>query len=105
MDKNQWTITEIIEYLQVDKDFLNNLEQEAIISPICKENTEEKVFSSGDMERLRLAKLLFEEMDVNIPGIEVILQMRQNMLHMRRQFDEILEDLARRLRDKLDPVL
>jgi MerR family transcriptional regulator/heat shock protein HspR len=43
-------------------------------------------------------------MEVNLPGVEVILQMRQNMLDMRRQFDDILEDLARRLHDKIEEI-
>ena len=42
-----------------------------------------------------------EEMDVNLPGVEVILRMRQNMIDMRRQFDDILEDLARELRKRI----
>jgi hypothetical protein len=39
---------------------------------------------------------------VNLPGVEIILRMRQNMFEMRRQFDEILEDLARQLKQDLN---
>lgn len=100
MTRKFWKITEVIEQFQVDKGFLDNLEQEQIICPICRENSTEKLFSSDDLEKLRLARILFEEMDVNLAGIEVILQMRQNMLDMRKQFDDILEDLASRLQEK-----
>jgi MerR family transcriptional regulator/heat shock protein HspR len=100
MKKEFWKVTEIVEQFQIDRGFLDELEEEEIICPTCRENSKEKFFSSVDLERLRLARLLFEEMDVNLPGIEVILQMRQNMLDMRRQFDEILEDLASRLKEK-----
>jgi len=48
----------------------------------------------AELDKLRLVKVLMEEMEVNLPGVEVILRMRQNMLQMRRQFDDILEDLA-----------
>ena len=36
---------------------------------------------------------------VNIPGVEIILRMRQNMLQMKKQFDTILEDLVRQMKD------
>ena len=100
MTKEFWKITEVVEWFQIDRGFLDDLEEEEIICPTCREDSEEKLLSSGDLEKLRLARLLFEEMDVNMPGIEVILQMRQNMLDMRKQFDDILEDLASRLQGK-----
>jgi MerR family transcriptional regulator/heat shock protein HspR len=100
MTKEFWKITEVVEWFQIDREFLDDLEEEEIICPTCRDDSEEKLLSSGDLEKLRLARLLFEEMDVNMPGIEVILQMRQNMLDMRKQFDDILEDLASRLQGK-----
>jgi len=101
MTKEFWKITEVVEWFQIDRGFLDDLEEEEIICPSCRDDSEEKLFSSGDLEKLRLARLLFEEMDVNMPGIEVILQMRQNMLDMRKQFDDILEDLASRLQGRV----
>ena len=100
MTKEFWKITEVVEQFQINMSFLDDLEEEEIICPSCREGSEEKLLSSGDLEKLRLARLLFEDMEVNIPGIEVILQMRQNMLDMRKQFDDILEDLANRLQGK-----
>ena len=100
MTEKYLTITEVIERLQISKVLLNDLEKEEIICPVCRKKSAEKMLSSGDLERLRIAKVLIEEMEVNLPGVEVILQMRQNMLDMRRQFDEILEDLARRLQER-----
>jgi MerR family transcriptional regulator/heat shock protein HspR len=105
MTEKFWKITEVIERFQVDREFLIDLEEEEIVCPICREQSKEKLFSPRDLENLRLAKILFEEMDVNLPGIEVILQMRKNMLDMRKQFDAILEDLASRLREKLEDEL
>ena len=101
MTREFWKLTEVIERFQISTNFIDELEEEEIICPACRGDSEEKVISSGDLEKLRLARILFEEMDVNMPGIEVILQMRQNMLDMRKQFDDILEDLANRLHDKL----
>ena len=95
MSKEFWSVAEIIEIFNVDQNFIENLEKENIICKACIDNTSEKSFSLNDMEKLRLAKILMHEMDVNIPGIEVILQMRQSMIDMRKQLDAILEDMAR----------
>ena len=101
MAEKFWTVTEVIRRFEIDGDFLRNLEEEEIICPICRENASDKLLSREDVENLRLAKILSEEMDVNLPGIEVILQMRKNMLEMRNQFDAILEDLAKYLQERL----
>ena len=101
MAEKFWTVTEVIRRFEIDGDFLRNLEEEEIICPVCRENASDKLLSREDVENLRLAKILSEEMDVNLPGIEVILQMRKNMLEMRNQFDAILEDLAKYLQERL----
>jgi len=89
-----WTTTEVIEIFQMETRFLNELEEEEIVCPDSLEATCEKRFSEADLERLRLAKLLVEDMGVNLAGVEIILRMRQNMFDMRAQFDHILEEVA-----------
>ncbi len=101
MSKKLWSVSEIIEIFNVDQKFIEDLENENIICNTGRENTSEKFFSEEDMERLRLAKIFMHEMDVNIPGIEVILQMRQSMIDMRKQLDAILEDMACHLKTAL----
>ena len=101
MTKKYWKVTEIVEQYRIDRRFLDDLEEEEIICPFCRESSSEKLLSEDELEKLRFAKILHEEMDVNLPGIDVILHMRQNMLDMRKQFDDILEDLASRLKNKI----
>ena len=97
MAKEFWTVTEVIELFQVKESFLSDLEKEEIVCPTCREERSPKLFSSTELEKLRIAKILVEEMEVNLSGVEIILRMRQNMIDMRRQFDAILKDLAQQL--------
>ena len=101
MNKQFWSVSEIIESFEIDEVFLVNLEREDIVCPTCKKKAEPKLFTASDMEKIRLAKILVEDMGVNLAGVEVILRMRQNMFEMRTQFDTILEDLAKTLNDTL----
>ncbi|MBN1847128.1 MAG: MerR family transcriptional regulator [Deltaproteobacteria bacterium] len=103
MSKEYWTISEVIEIFQVQERFIADLEEEEILCPTCTKGPPTKRFSAHDLERLRLAKILMEEMDVNLPGVEIILRMRESMIHMRKQFDDILEDLANQIRAGLIP--
>lgn len=102
MEKKYWTAIEIIEDLQVSEELLVTLEREEIICPELNASSSLKHFSCDEMEKLRLARMLIEDMDVNIPGVEIILRMRQDMIHMRRQFDEILEDIAEEIRKTME---
>jgi len=101
MTKEFWTISEVVEHFQITERFLSELEEEEIVCSICRENSSTKLFVSENLERLRLAKILVEEMGVNLAGVEVVLQMRQSMIEMRRQFDDIFQDLARQIQEKL----
>jgi MerR family transcriptional regulator/heat shock protein HspR len=102
MDKKEfWTVTEVMEIFEVDERFLSELEEEDLLSPVCREGSPAKVFRTEELEKLKLVKDLVEDMGVNLPGVEVILRMRQMMFDMRRQFDEILDDLAQEFQDRL----
>ncbi len=98
MVKEYWTIAEVVERFEVETHFLTELEKEEIICPVCRQDDPSKLFSETDLENLRLAKLLVDDMGVNLPGVEIILRMRQNLLDMRAQFDAVLEDVAEEVR-------
>jgi MerR family transcriptional regulator, heat shock protein HspR len=102
MEKKYWTTTEIIETFQISEELLIELEMEEILCPECAANGASKQFSSDELEKLRLARMLIEDMDVNLPGVEIILRMRDDMIRMRRQFDEILEDIAKEVKKTLE---
>jgi MerR family transcriptional regulator/heat shock protein HspR len=98
MTKKYWTVSEVVEIFKVDERFLSDLEDEDILCPECRGDASTKLFPPSEMEKLRIAKVLVEEMEVNLPGVEIILRMRQNLIEMRAQFDAIMADLAAELR-------
>ena len=102
MSKEFWTLSEVIETFEIDEVFLEALEEEEIILPARPDASRKKLFSEQDLDKLRLVKILHEEMGVNLAGVDIILRMRQTMFEMRSQFDAILEDLARSLRETLE---
>ena len=97
--KKTWTISEVVELFQITEEFLFELEEEEIICPTCQQNPPTKFFPYEELEKLRIAKILVEDMGVNLAGVDVVLRMRQSIIEMRRQFDDIFEDLSCQLRE------
>ena len=77
--------------------YLEMLEHEGLIA-VKRTLDDVVVISSADLDRARVTALLTQELEVNLPGAEVILRMRDDMIAMRRQFDEILSDLIDELK-------
>ncbi len=102
MTKRLWTQREVIKILHIEQKLLEKLEEEDVICPAKKEENGERLYSATQIEHLRIVRILMEEMNVNIPGIDIILRMRQELLDMRNQFDKILEDLAVKIRQEIE---
>lgn len=99
MNKKYWTVTEITRLFHVDEQFISQLEKEQIVYSTCTQKSSGRLFSDDELEKMRLAKILIEEMDVNLPGVDIIINMRQSMFDMRKQFDDILKDMARQMHE------
>jgi MerR family transcriptional regulator/heat shock protein HspR len=96
MTRKYLRVTEVIKICNVPQQFIEILEREHIIEPIVRRKL--KVYSVDQVERVRVAHLLIEEMGVNLEGAEVALHMREQMIAMQRQFDELLHLLGQQLK-------
>lgn len=101
MAKEFWTRSEVIEIFEMHHQLLAILEEEEIVCPRRRQADGEGLYSPEEMELLRITKILIDELDVNLPGVDIILRMRHQMIDMRRQFDDILTDLAEKLRHRV----
>ncbi len=89
-------ITEVVKICGVDEEFVIRLEKEKVIYPIVRRSR--KLYPLDQVDRVRVAHLLIEEMGVNLEGAEVALHMREQMIAMQRQFNEILRLLGQELK-------
>jgi len=96
MPRKYLRITEVSKVCGVNVKFVKRLEQEQVISPVVRGR--ENFYPLDQVERVRVAHLLIEEMGVNLEGAEVALNMREQMIAMQRQFNEVLRLLGRELR-------
>jgi MerR family transcriptional regulator, heat shock protein HspR len=96
MPRKYLRITEVTKICRVDVKFVKRLEQEQVIHSILRRS--EKVYPLDQVDRVRVARLLIEEMGVNFEGAEVALNMREQMIAMQRQFNEILRLVGRQIK-------
>jgi len=98
MARKHLRIQEIVKVCRVERDFILRLEREDVIHPVIRQK--KKLYPPDQVERIRVARLLVEEMGVNLEGTEVVLHMREQMIAMQRQFNEILRLLNQKLKDR-----
>ena len=96
MPRKYLRITEVTKICRVNVKFVKRLEQEQVIYPIVRRSI--KFYPLDQVDRVRVARLLIEDMGVNLEGAEVALNMREQMIAMQRQFNEILRLLGRELK-------
>ena len=95
-------LLEICIELQVDDEMLREVTDEGLVEVRAPASGGEPLVSAEDAERLRVIRVLMREMGVNLAGVEVILHMREDALSLRRQVDEMVRDLVRELRLRLE---
>lgn len=88
----RYSVDTLIEILDVRPSFIKRLEQAEIILPMVQ--GKETFYPEYDIGKLLLAKDL-KEMGINLAGIEVILEMRERMLTIRKEADDILYRLLK----------
>ena len=93
-------LSELCQRLRIEDEFLRLLEKEALVE-VRRSETGEAVVSDADAERLRVISVL-REMEVNVPGMEIILRMREDLVAAQHQFDEILQALVEELRKRIE---
>jgi MerR family transcriptional regulator/heat shock protein HspR len=90
-----YTRQEVLQLLSIDEGFLLALEEEEIVARDAGPSADAE-FSERMLERIRVAHNLTRDLDVNLPGVAVIVRLREELAEMQRRVQELLDDLKRR---------
>ena len=91
---NFYTRKQVIELLEIDDGFLVTLEREEIVAHDAPPGAAGE-FSERMLERARVAQNLVRDLDVNLPGVAVIVRLREEMAGLRRRVEELLAEAGR----------
>ncbi|GBD38655.1 hypothetical protein HRbin37_00907 [bacterium HR37] len=94
----RYSLRTVVEIIGVRPSFIKRLEEAEIIFPIVEEN--EIFYTEEDLRKLSLARDL-RDMGINLAGIEVILDLRDRMLILKKEADEILYRLLEYINENI----
>jgi MerR family transcriptional regulator/heat shock protein HspR len=86
----RYTISVAAELVNVHQQTLRHYERLGLVEPL-RGKGEIRYYSPHDIERILQIRRLVEELGVNLAGVEVILNMRDQMERMRREHGETIE--------------
>jgi len=91
MSKKYYKLAEVIILTEMDEDQIVSFETEGLLSPLIEEG--QMLYCDEELEKIRMIKRLTEELGVNLAGVEVILNMREQMLTMQHEFEKIIDEM------------
>jgi MerR family transcriptional regulator/heat shock protein HspR len=102
-DKDVKDIAEICRRLGIQPVELEAMEEEGLITLAALRD--EKALPSDQLDRLEMILRLQRDLSINLAGIDVILEMRDKMIQMRKEVDDILEFIRRQISRDLREML
>ncbi len=96
--KKIYYIHQVIEETNLDENELKEIEKEGLIE-IRIEN-ETRYFYDEDVEKLKLIKRLKDDLELNLAGIDVVLNMREKLIELQENFREFIETLKEELKSQ-----
>lgn len=87
-----YTISAVADHYGIHQQTLRLYEREGLLKPSRSEGNM-RLYTEEDLERLELILGLTRDLGVNLAGVEVILNMREKMDQMQREFNRFFEYL------------
>jgi MerR family transcriptional regulator/heat shock protein HspR len=96
----KYTISVVAEQYGIHPQTLRLYERQGLIKP-SRSAKGTRYYTEEDVERLELILNLTRDLGVNLAGVEIILNMREKMKAMQREFENFIQYI----RDSLGPEL
>jgi MerR family transcriptional regulator, heat shock protein HspR len=87
-----YTISAVADHYGIHQQTLRLYEREGLLTP-SRSNGNVRLYGEEDLERLEVILKLTRDLGVNLAGVEIILNMREKMDQMQREFNRFLEML------------
>ena len=87
-----YTISAVAELYDIQPQTLRLYEREGLLKP-SRSVGNTRLYEDSDLERLEVILSLTRDLGVNLAGVEIILNMREKMDSMQREFERFFEYL------------
>jgi MerR family transcriptional regulator, heat shock protein HspR len=90
-----YTISAVAEMYDIHPQTLRLYEREGLLAP-SRSDGNTRLYTDTDLERLEVILSLTRDLGVNLAGVEIILNMREKMDTMQREFEQFFNYLRSR---------
>src|SRR3954447_10164208 len=90
--KAAYMISAVAEMYDIHPQTLRLYEREGLLAP-SRSDGNTRLYEDSDLERLEVILSLTRDLGVNLAGVEIILNMREKMDSMQREFERFFEYL------------
>src|SRR5215475_9857321 len=87
-----YTISAVAEQFELHPQTLRLYEREGLLKP-SRSDGNTRLYADTDLERLEIILSLTRDLGVNLAGVEIILNMREKMDTMQREFERFFDYL------------
>ena len=87
-----YTISAVAELYDIHPQTLRLYEREGLLKP-SRSDGNTRLYEDSDLERLEVILSLTRDLGVNLAGVEIILNMREKMDSMQREFERFFDYL------------
>jgi MerR family transcriptional regulator, heat shock protein HspR len=87
-----FTISAVAEQFELHPQTLRLYEREGLLKP-SRSDGNTRLYTDTDLERLEIILSLTRDLGVNLAGVEIILNMREKMDSMQREFERFFDYL------------
>ncbi len=91
-----YTIGVVAKMYDIHPQTLRLYEREGLLKPSRTEGNT-RLYSDEDLERLEFILFLTREMGVNLAGVDIILNMKEQIEELQKQIDQLLEFIQTQL--------
>jgi len=93
-DEPVYLISVVATMLDIHPQTLRQYEREGLVEP-SRTQGRMRLYSQRDIERMKLILRLTRQMGVNLAGVDIVLQLKEQINEMQKEIDQLREELSK----------
>ena len=93
-DEPVYLISVVASMLDIHPQTLRQYEREGLIEP-SRTQGRMRLYSQRDIERMKLILRLTRQLGVNLAGVDIVLQLKEQIDEMQAEIDQLREELSK----------
>jgi MerR family transcriptional regulator/heat shock protein HspR len=93
-DEPVYLISVVAAMLDIHPQTLRQYEREGLVEP-SRTQGRMRLYSQRDIERMKLILRLTRQMGVNLAGVDIVLQLKEQIDEMQAEIDQLREELSK----------